>query len=286
MMAIQEEWSQSDQLRIEGDAFRLRCRSTFSGTRWSDFARELEQAVALGLLEGAVHVELALSTVEELWTGGEFLSVIASMPNPALRTLSLGSLLGAPDLQRIEASWPDVQRAFPALEHGADACWRWAAKPRLRVVEVGPHFAMVRPNEVLPLEANGQGPWLTLRPVPEGGSPFDATALQTAVGSSNVTTMTVSPLELSDEVRVNGAPVKVQPLSVHRNGEVLRKGTIQWFPVNGDVLSVLGLVVRYEEDVGSAPFASRQTQAVFMGGASSSTVITLDEPPPPEEDDD
>jgi hypothetical protein len=284
-VSVREEWTQAGALLIEGDTIRVRCRSTFSGTRWPDFARELAQAVSLGLLEGAAHVEIALPTVGELWTAGELLSVVASVPSPALRSLSLGSLLGAPELKRIEASWSEVQRAFPAIEHGANGCWQWAAKPRLRVVEVGPHFVTVRPNQVFTLEANGAGPWLSLRPPPAGGTEFDAVALQTSVSSGNVATMVVSPLEAGDEVRVNGAPVQIHPLSMHRNGQVLRKGTMEWLPVNGDTLAVLGLVVRYEEDLGSAPFASRQAHAVFMGGTTSST-ITLDEPPPPDEEDD
>ena len=143
----------------------------------------------------------------------------------------------------------------------------------------------MRPNQVFTLEANGSGPWLSLRPPPAGGTEFDAVALQTSVSSGNVATMVVSPLEAGDEVRVNGAPVQIHPLSMHRNGQVLRKGTMEWLPVNGDTLAVLGLVVRYEEDVGSVPFASRQAHAVFIGGTTSST-ITLDEPPPPDEEDD
>lgn len=285
-VSIRNEWVERGALVIDGDTFKVRCRSTFSGTRLYDFAEGLERAVSDGLLEGAAHVEVAVATVGELWAAGSILEAVASVPNPRLRTLGLGALLGAPGLADIEGSWPRVKRSFPALEHGPADCWRWATSPRLRVVHVGPHFARVSPNQLFLLEADGGGPWLALRDPPQGATAFDALALQVSVNSSNVAEVNASPLEADDQVRVNGIEVEVDRLSVHRNGELLHKGTIQWFPVNGDLIEVVGLSVRYEEDVGHAPFASRETHALFMGGASSNVTVTVGEPPPKEDDDD
>lgn len=222
-MSIREEWLVRDALVVDGDRFQLRCRSTFSGTRLTDFVQELHSAIAGGLLEDAAHVEVSVATVGELWTAGELLAAVASAPHIGLRTLSLGALLGAPDLGGIEQSWAQVKQAFPALEHGPAACWRWAVRPRLRVVRVGAHFTKVRPNQVFELEKDGAGPWLALRDPAPGETAFDALALRGAVGSSNVTELAVSPLEPGDEVRVNGRLVDVHPLAIHRDGEVLRK---------------------------------------------------------------
>lgn len=288
-MSIRDTWVESDALLIEGDTFRVRCRSTFSGTRRTDFTRALSAAVATGLLDGAVHVEVALTTLGELWASDGLLEAIAAVHNPTVQTLSLGALLGTPDEARIARAWPHVQRAFPALQHDARGCWRWATKPRLRLLHVGPHFASMTPNTVLTLEANGYGPWLMLRSPPPGGTEFDSLALRAAIDSSNIAEVGVSPLEDDDEVRVNGRVVKKETLMMHRDGAELRKGTIQWFPVNGDVFEVGGLTVRYEEDAGQGVYAQRETHAVLMGGHASSTTITLSappEPPPPDDEED
>lgn len=272
------------EMVIDGDTFKVRCCSTFSGNRLT-LCDELSRAVANGLLDGAVHVEAALATMGELWMGEALLRALATVPNPTVRTVSLGALLGTPDVERLERAWPHLTTAFPSLEHGPERSWRMATNPRLRALEVGPHFAVAQPNQVFALKANGWGPRLVLRESADAQNPFDALSLSVNVSSNNCVEAHVDPLEPGDVVRVNGREVKVQTLSMHRGGQVIKKGTVQWFPVAGDVIELAGLVVRYEEDEGTGPYAERSTQALFMNGPSKRIVINVGEMPDEDDDD-
>lgn len=276
---------------VDGTRWRLRCTSTRSGNRWSGFTSELRAAVLDGLLDDAEHVEVALATLGELWTAAAVVEALAARDNPGLRTLSLGALLSTPDAQRLERAWAMAMRAFPSLEHGLEDCWRAATKPRVTITAVGPHFASFHVGQSFPLEADGSGPFLALRPPRPGESPFDAPSLRANVSSDNVAEIAVERLEPEDVVQVNGRPVPLEPLIVHRGAERITKACVHWFPLAGDVVQVSRLALRYEEDASAerTPYAQREAVALFMNGPSKRVTVELPSAPaspPPDDDDD
>jgi len=289
--SLRRRWEESGALAVERGLWRLRCASTFAGTRWTDFTRDLRAAVLAGLLEGAEHVEVALGTLGELWTAGAVMAALAAKPSPTVRTISLGALLSTPDMDRLSGAWPDVERAFPSLEHGPEACWRAATKPRVTITAVGPHFASFRVGQSFPLQADGSGPFLSLKAPGPGQSPFDVPSLRAHVSPENVTEISAEPLEPGDVVQVNGRPVPLHPLVVHRDGQRITRATLRWLPVAGDVVQVGGLALRYEEELAAqrTPYAQREVAAaVLMNGPSSRITVELSSPtvaPLPEDDD-
>jgi hypothetical protein len=248
----------------------VRCHSTGSGGILDEAQRALLDAVAGGALDDAEEVEFALATLGGPAHAPRCAAALAARPPPALKRLSFGALLRAPDVERLRPSWARL----PTLEHGPETSWRAATRPRLEVFAVGPHFLHFKPGDVFELLADGTGPWLSLRAPAAGQSPFDVLALKAAVSSENVVVVQVAPLESADEVRINGEAVEHQTLWVHRGAEKLQRGTVHWVAVDGDVFEVLGLGVRYREDVAAhgGSFSQRESIGVLMNAGGTTTV--------------
>lgn len=211
--------------------------------------------------------------------------MLTERPKPRLKRISFGPVFRPLNVERLREPWA----LLPQLEHGPETSWRSATRPRLEVFSVGPHFLNFKIGQVFELLPDGTGPWLSLREPAAGLTVFDTLALKAGVSSDNIVEVNVAPLEPNDEVRINGELVQTHPLWVHRGQEKLKKATLSWVAVDGDVFELLGLGVRYREDVAApaAAFSNREPIVAFMNKGGSTTVeLTPPTVAPRELDDD
>ena len=270
--------------RLEGGRWLVRSHSTGAGDVRLEAEATLLDRVARGALDDAHEVEISLATLGGPDNARRWVETLAARPPPALKRLSFGALLRPPDLERLRASWARI----PTLEHGPETSWRAATRPRLEIFAVGPHFLSFRPGDVYELAADGTGPWLSLRAPARDQSPFDVLALKAAVSSDNVVEVVVSPLEPEDEVRINGEAVEHQQLWLHRGAEKLLRGTVHWAASDGDRFEVLGLGLRYREDLveGGGAFSNRAPIVAMMNGGTTEVELALPTARAREPDDD
>ncbi|MFT3712491.1 MAG: hypothetical protein QM817_33000 [Archangium sp.] len=261
--------------RVDERRWLVSCRTTRTGDGRLDAISALVDEVARGALDEAEEIEFALATLGGNWHAKSWVQVLTERPKPRLKRISFGPFFRPLDVERLREHWA----LLPQLEHGPETSWRAATRPRLEVFAVGPHFLQAHIGQVFELLADGTGPWLTLR---------EPALFKAGVSSDNIVEIEIGPLEFDDEVRVNGERVELNPCWVYRGLEKTKHATMSWVAMDGDTFEVLGLGLRYREDVAAdgAAFANREPVVAMMNGGGSTTIELAAAAPPRELDDD